>query len=159
MEITKDTVVEFSYGLVDDDGKPLEGFPGDSTAVLHGHGHVIRGIERALEGKQAGEKFVVTVAPEDGYGPRRDDFTQRVSKKHFANPKRLRAATVAHMQTDNGMRPVTVMKVGAKVVDVDLNHPHAGRTLNFDIEITSVRQATKEELAHGHAHGRHGAHH
>ena len=158
MEIKKDTVVEFTFSLVDDEGLPIESTPTNSTAILHGHGNVIRGVEKALEGKTAGEKFVVTVVPEDGYGAYRQDFTQRVSKKHFGNPKQLKTGQVAQLQTNQGTRPVTILKVGSKMVDVDLNHPHAGKTLNFDITITNVREATREELTHRHSHGTHGAH-
>ena len=67
MEVKKDTIVEFTFSLVDDEGLPIESTPTNSTAILHGHGNVIRGVEKALEGKTAGEKFVVTVVPEDGY--------------------------------------------------------------------------------------------
>ena len=158
MEVKKDTIVEFTFSLVDDEGLPIESTPTNSTAILHGHGNVIRGVEKALEGKTSGEKFVVTVVPEDGYGAYRQDFTQRVSKKHFGNPKQLKTGQVAQLQTNQGTRPVTILKVGSKMVDVDLNHPHAGKTLNFDITITNVREATREELTHRHAHGAHGAH-
>ena len=157
--VQKDRVVDFTFSLVDDDGQPIEASPTQTTAILHGHNNVIRGVERALKGRATGERFVVKVSPEEGYGARRDGFTQRVSKKHFANAKQLRVGTVAQLRTDHGFRPVTVLKVGSKMVDVDLNHPHAGQTLNYDIEITGVREATREELAHGHAHGAHGAHH
>jgi FKBP-type peptidyl-prolyl cis-trans isomerase SlyD len=158
MEVKKDTVVEFTFSLVDDEGQSLESIPTNSTAILHGHGNVIRGVEKALEGKTSGEKFVVTVVPEEGYGAYRQDFTQRVSKKHFGKPKQLKTGQVAQLQTNQGTRPVTILKVGSKMVDVDLNHPHAGKTLNFDITITNVREATREELTHRHAHGAHGAH-
>ena len=158
MEVKKDTIVEFTFSLVDDEGLPIESTPTNSTAILHGYGNVIRGVEKALEGKTAGEKFVVTVVPEDGYGAYRQDFTQRVSKKHFGKPKQLKTGQVAQLQTNQGTRPVTILKVGSKMVDVDLNHPHAGKTLNFDITITNVREATREELTHRHAHGTHGAH-
>lgn len=158
MKIKKDTVVEFTFSLVDDEGEPIEATPTNSTAILHGHGNVIRGVERALEGKTAGEQFIVTVPPEDGYGPLRQDFTQRVSKKHLEKPKHLKTGQVVQLQTNQGPRPVTILKVGSKMVDVDLNHPHAGQILNFDITITNVREATGEELTHRHAHGTHGAH-
>ena len=158
MEVKKDTIGEFTFSLVDDEGLPIESTPTNSTAILHGHRNVIRGVEKALEGKTAGEKFVVTVVPEDGYGAYRQAFTQRVSKKHFGKPKQLKTGQVAKLQTNQGTRPVTILKVGSKMVDIDLNNPHAGKTLNFDITITNVREATREELTHRHAHGTHGAH-
>ena len=81
--------------------------------------------------------------------PRREDWTQRVSKKYFVKPNLLKAGMVTHLRIDSGVRPVTVVKVGGKVIDVDLNHPHAGQTLRFVIEILSTRDATQEEVASG----------
>ncbi|MDA1076909.1 MAG: peptidylprolyl isomerase, partial [Proteobacteria bacterium] len=75
-----------------------------------------------------------------------------------ADPRRLKPGQVTRLQTEHGSRPVTIVKVGSKMVDVDLNHPHAGATLRFNIHIHAVRKATREELSHGHAHGSHGAH-
>jgi FKBP-type peptidyl-prolyl cis-trans isomerase SlyD len=109
-------------------------------------------VEAALDGREAGERFSVTVAPAQAYGERREGLTQRVPKKHVRNADRLRVGDSAVVQTTDGARVVTVMKVGSSVLDVDLNHPMAGRTLVFDIEILAVRAATEEEVAHGHAH-------
>ena len=92
---------------------------------------------------------MVEVPPEEGYGPRREDWTQRVSKKYFVKPNLLKAGMVTHLRIDSGVRPVTVVKVGGKVIDVDLNHPHAGQTVRFDIEILSTREASQEEVVSG----------
>lgn len=159
MQIAKDTVVEFDFSLVDENGQMVVDTERQSTAILQGHSNVIPGIERGLEGHEEGDTFTITVPPEQGYGPRRENHTRRVSKKYFAYPKRLQAGVVTHMRSGQGTQPVTVLKVGGKFVDVDLNHPHAGQTLRFDITITSVRAATAQEVAHRHAHGQHGAHH
>jgi FKBP-type peptidyl-prolyl cis-trans isomerase SlyD len=159
MQIAKNSVVEFDFSLVDEDGAMVADTEMQSTAILHGQRNVILGIERALEGHEAGDAFTVTVAPEEGYGALRDNFTRRVSKKYFLYPKRLQKGAVTHIRSGQGTQPVTVLKIGSKFVDVDLNHPHAGQTLRFDIKVSSVRQATHEEIAHGHAHGQHGAHH
>ena len=93
------------------------------------------------------------------FGPRRENWTQRISKKHFARGTRFQPGASARLQTDQGMRTVTVIKVGNKFVDVDLNHPLAGRTVTVEIELLEVRDATAEEKAHGHAHGAGGHHH
>ena len=125
-----------------------------AIVALHGHGNIVAGVERALGGHFAGDSFSTTVSPAEGYGERRDDWTQRVSKKHLVDaPRRPRVGMQVALQTEHGARPVTVIKVGSSVVDVDLNHPMAGMTLRFDIEVMSVRAAEAEEVAHGHAHG------
>lgn len=155
MVIERDRVVTFHYRLYDEAGELLESSHGGRTIVaLHGHGNIVAGVERALGGHFAGDSFSTTVSPAEGYGERRDDWTQRVSKKHLVDaPRRPRVGMQVALQTEHGARPVTVIKVGSSVVDVDLNHPMAGMTLRFDIEVMSVRAAEAEEVAHGHAHG------
>ena len=153
---TRERVVSFHYELFEADSERMleSSRQGSPVAVLLGRGNVIPGVEKALEGRAEGERFSVTVPPEEGYGARRDDWTQRLSRKHLAGaPKRLRPGMQVAVDTDQGLRPVTVVKVGATVVDVDLNHPMAGMTLRFDIEIIGLRAAEPEELAHGHVHG------
>lgn len=158
MDIEKGKVVEFNFASVDEHGAPIAGVPTQTTAILFGQGNVIRGIENALVGHGTGDRFTVTVPPQDGYGERKEDWTERVSKKHFAPQKRFTAGSVVHLRTEKGNRPVTILKVGSKFIDVDLNHPHAGQVLHFDIEILLVRPATAEEVAHGHSHSSHGSH-
>jgi FKBP-type peptidyl-prolyl cis-trans isomerase SlyD len=131
----------------------------EPLAVLHGHGTLLAAIENALAGRRAGERFELTLAPADAFGERRDNWTQRVSKKYFPNAARLKPGMQTQLQTDSGQRAVTVLKVGGKVIDVDLNHPLAGQTLNFAVEVVDVREATPEEIAHGHVHGPGGHHH
>ena len=160
MKIERDRVVEFHYDLRSESGDLLESSRDrDPVALLHGHGNVVEGVERALRGRSAGERFEATVSPEQGYGIRRDGWTRRISKKHFPGGKRLRPGDEATIRTEGRMRTVTVLKVGGKMVDVDLNHPMAGRSLHFQIEILAVRAAEPEEVAHGHVHGAGGHHH
>jgi FKBP-type peptidyl-prolyl cis-trans isomerase SlyD len=160
MQVAKDRVVRFHYTLSDAAGEVMESSQGNQPlAVLWGHGGLIAGVERALEGKQAGDHIDVTVAPEDGYGERRDDLVQRLPKKYFKQAERLKPGMVAQIQTQHGPRAVTVLKVGVSVIDVDGNHPLAGQTLKFAIDVVDVREATAEELDHGHVHGDGGAHH
>ncbi len=154
MNVERDRVVRFHYTLREAGGAELESSRGgEPLAVLHGHGSVIPGVEEALAGRAAGDRFSVTVPPERGYGPRVEGRVQRVPKKHVANARRLKPGQEAVVGTRQGPRSVTVVKVGRTVVDVDLNHPLAGRTLEFDIEILEVRAADEEEIAHGHVHG------
>jgi len=121
--------------------------------VLLGHGQLIPGLESAIEGREAGETLQVEVAAADGYGERQEDQIQRMSKKYFPQANRLKPGMVTVLKLKDGnQRAVTVHKVGMSAIDVDLNHPMAGKTLHFDVAINDVRDATEEEVAHGHAH-------
>ena len=155
MKAGQDTVVSFQYRLSDLDGNLIEDSRQGERApmVLLGRGQVIEGVERALEGHEAGDEFEVEVSPEQGYGEHREGMIQRVPKKYFRNAKRLRPGmTTVLSLRDGGQQSVVVHKVGMSTIDVDVNHPLAGKTLKFAIEVTGVREATPEELAHGHAH-------
>ena len=153
MKIEKNRVVRFHYTVSDASGGELESSQGrEPLAYLAGHGGIIPGLESALDGKQAGDKVEATVTPEQGYGERRDGLVQRIPKKHFGKTRLVPGSSIM-LQTRQGPRLVTVQKVGMSVVDVDLNHPMAGKTLNFAVDIVDVREASEEEIAHGHAHG------
>ena len=162
MKATKDSVVSFHYTVVEaSEGAEIDSSRerGEPLAVLLGHGGLIPGVERALEGRGAGDKFDVEVAPADAYGEYREGQVQRVPKKYFRDADRLKAGMQTVLNSEQGQRVVTIAKVGSSVIDVDLNHPLAGRTLKFDIEVLDVRAASEEELAHGHVHGPGGHHH
>ena len=160
MNVANDTVVRFHYTLRGDDGAEIESSHGQQPmTVLVGHGGIIPGLEQSLIGRAVGDAFEVTVAPEQGYGLRHDNMVQRVPKKYFRDGARLRAGDTAVVSTKNGPRMVTVLKVGMSVVDVDLNHPMAGKTLAFAIEVVDVRAASAEELEHHHVHGEGGHEH
>ena len=153
MKIAKDSVVRFHYSVSEPGQESLESSRDrEPLAILIGHGNIIPGLEAALQDREAGESFGVDVAASEAYGERRDGLTQRVPKKHFGAQK-LEPGMQVVLQTNFGPRPVTIEKVGMSVVDVDLNHPMAGKDLDFDIDIVEVREATPEELAHGHVHG------
>lgn len=159
MPIEKNQVVLFHYSVRDEQGNEVENSRGGKpNAYLHGYGGVIQGLEEALEGREAGDTFSVTVTPEKAYGPRKADAVQRVPVKHLMGAKRWKRGMIAQVQTEQGPRHVVVAKVGLKFADVDTNHPMAGKTLTFDIEVIEVRAADAEEIAHGHAHGP-GGHH
>lgn len=159
MKVEKDRVVAFHYTVSEQGQEPSESSVGQAPmSVLIGHNNIIPGLEAAMEGKSAGDKFDVEVAAADAYGERREGMTQRIPKKHFQGAK-LEPGMQAVLQTNMGPRAVTIEKVGMTVVDVDLNHPMAGKDLHFAIEITNVREATAEELEHGHVHGDGGVEH
>lgn len=161
MNISKDTVVQFHYDLVDvGTGEQVESSrEHDPIAYLHGHGNMLVGVEDALTGKAAGDEFSITLEAKDAYGERQEDAIQRIPLKHLSGAKVWKKGMVATVHTDHGVRQVTVVKVGHFNADCDINHPLAGKTLTFNISVVDVRAATEEELAHGHAHGVGGHHH
>jgi len=159
MKIEKDRVVRFHYTVSEVGQEPLESSKDrEPIAILIGHGNIIPGLESAMQDRQAGESFGVDVPAAQAYGERREGLGQRVPKKHFGNA-RLQPGMQVVLQTNFGPRAVTVEKVGHSVVDVDLNHPMAGKDLHFDVEIVEVREASAEEIEHGHVHGDGGHHH
>jgi len=158
MKIEDNSVVRFHY-TVSEGGSELESSrTQDPISILVGHGNIVPGLEDALRGREAGESFQVTVGPEQGYGLRRDGLVQRVPRKHFKGAKLVPGQQVV-MPTQQGQRAMTIRKVGMSVVDVDLNHPLAGKTLDFDVEILEVRPATEIEVQHRHAHAGDGHEH
>ncbi len=160
MKIEKDRVVRFHYAVAETGQASVENSKdgGEPIAILFGHGNIIPGLEKAMDGREAGDSFQATVPAAEAYGERREGLSQRIPKKHFGAQK-LEPGMQVVLQTNFGPRAVTIEKVGMSVVDVDLNHPMAGKDLDFDIEIVEVREASEEELAHGHVHGEGGHHH
>ncbi|MBR9727064.1 peptidylprolyl isomerase [Shewanella intestini] len=160
MTITDDMVVQFNYTLSDEQGQQLEtNAGGEPIAYLHGHDNMMPGVEDAINGKAVGDKFTVTPAAKDTYGERQEDALQRVSVKHLTGAKVWKPGMSALVNTEQGQRQVTVVKVGKFMATIDVNHPLAGRELTFDIEIVAAREASDEEIAHGHAHGAGGHQH
>lgn len=160
MQVAENSVVLIHYTLTNDQGEVLDSSSGgEPLAYLHGSGNIIPGLERALEGKQAGDKLVVKVAPADGYGERNDSLIQQVPKRAFQGVAQIQPGMSFTAQSSQGPMQVTVTAVAGDMVTVDGNHPLAGETLNFDVEVAEVRKATLEELSHGHVHGPGGHHH
>lgn len=159
MQIEDKNVVTFHYILSNSQGEQIESSRDREPMVyLHGAGNIIRGLEKAMAGKEVGERFEVTVQPAEAYGERNENGVQRISAKHFRNAGRLKVGQPVVLETNQGEIQVTIVKVGRFNVDVDRNHPLAGQTLTFDVEVKDIREATPEEVAHGHAHGPGGAH-
>ena len=164
MLVEENKVVSFHYCLTEDGKDILEdSHDGDAMVYLHGHKSMLPGVEDAMAGKKAGESFSVTLAPENAYGEVQENAIQRVSIKHVFNQGKKKVKYKAGMRvqlnTQDGPRDVVVVKAGLKTLDVDTNHPFAGKTLKFDIEVVDVRDASEEEIAHGHAHGAGGVQH
>ncbi len=152
MIIKKDVVVTFHYRLTDTEDKELENSHNhDPVAYLHGHNVMVPGLEGEFAGKRANDRLSVTLT--EPYGPYRTQSIQRVPIKHLTNTKKPKVGKPAVVNTADGPREVMVIKVGRFNVDVDNNHPYAGKTLIYEVEIVDVRTATADELSHGHAHG------
>jgi len=164
MKITDKTVVQFHYTLKDEAGIELESsLKSDPLAYLHGYKNMLVGVENALTDKAVGDKFSVTLQPEDAYGERKDEMVERVPAKHLqglpSKNAKWQPGMTAVVETEQGQRQVTVIKSGRFMVTVDTNPPLAGKVLTFDLEVVDVRAATDEEVEHGHAHGVGGHHH
>ncbi len=161
MKITKDKVVSIHYRLSEEAGKELEnnrdGLP---MAYLHGHNNLLEALETQLEDLEKGDLKSVTLQAHEAYGTRKENAVQRVPIKHLVGKyKRLLPGMVVKVNTDRGAKNASIIKAGKFNVDLDMNHPLAGKTLVFDIEVMDVRDATDEEVQHGHAHGPGGHHH
>jgi len=161
MNIDDKKVVSFHYTLKNSQGEEIESSRDRESPMtyLHGGGGIIPGLEKAMIGKAAGDRFEVTVEPAEAYGERNEDGVQRVPAKHFGEGRRLEPGQPVILNTRQGPRQVTVVKVGRFNVDVDTNHPLAGQSLTFDVDVTDVREATDEEVSHGHVHGPGGVEH
>lgn len=154
MLVARDTVVTIHYTLKNDAGEVLDSSAGgEPLAYIHGGGNIIVGLEEALEGKTAGDHIAVAIPAAKAYGEHDDALIQHVPRRAFQSGGDVKAGTRFTAQTEHGPRQVVVTRVAGDMVTVDGNHPLAGQALNFDVEITEVRAASDEELAHGHVHG------
>ena len=160
LKIDADSVVTFHYTLKGDDGAQIESSVGkDPVIYMHGHANIVPGLEQEMTGRQSGDKFSATVPPELAYGAHDPNGIQRVPIKHLATRGKIVPGQMVAVNTRQGVRHARAVKVGHFNVDLDLNHPLAGKTLHFDVTVREVRDATEEEKSHGHAHGPHGHDH
>jgi FKBP-type peptidyl-prolyl cis-trans isomerase SlyD len=154
MQVNKDKVVSIDYTLTSTEGNVLDSSQGKAPLqYLHGAGNIIPGLENALQGKSAGEQVKISVPPAQAYGERDERMVQPVPRSAFQGIDRIEPGMQFQANTQAGPRIVTIVGVNADQVTVDANHPLAGQTLNFDVKVVGVRDATQEELSHGHAHG------
>ncbi len=160
MQIAQNSVVAFHYTLTNNAGEVLDSSEGrEPLTYLHGAGNIIPGLEKELEGRAAGEKLTATIEPGDGYGEKQDQLVQQVPRDAFQGVESVEPGMQFQAQTEGGPLMVTVTGVEGDTVTVDGNHPLAGQTLNFDVEIATVREASEEEVEHGHVHGEGGEQH
>lgn len=150
MQIAEDTVVRFDYTLRDTDGEVIDTSEGREPLVyLHGHANIVPGLEKAMEGSSEGEELSVTVEPEEGYGPYREELVQDVPREIFQGVDSIEPGMRFQAQSDAGPMVVTVKEVGDEQVTVDGNHMLAGQDLQFEVAIRGVRDATPEEIEQG----------
>ena len=162
MHVAKDKIVSIDYTLKSNEGRVIDSSEGrEPLTYLHGGGNIIPGLERHLEGKASGDNVKVSVPPEEGYGPRHDQLVQKVPKAAFqgAGVAEPQPGMQFRAEANGQSRVVTVVNVEPDGVTIDANHPLAGQTLHFDVTVRDVRDASNEELQHGHAHGPGGHHH
>ena len=160
MLIEKDRVALIHYTLTDDSGTVIDSSAGgEPLAYIHGNGNLVPGLESALQGKKSREKLTVTVAPADGYGMRDEQLVQRVPKRSLGGVGEIKKGMQFQAQVGGGVRAFTVIAVVGDMITLDGNHALADKNLNFQIEIVDVREASREELDHGHVHGAGGHHH
>lgn len=160
MQIAEHSVVSIHYKLTNDAGEVLDSSEGSAPLVyLHGAGNIISGLEKALLGKQQGDRLDVRVEPGEAYGEHDERLIQQVPRRAFQGVSEVKAGMRFQTQGPNGPASVVITRVAGDMVTVDGNHPLAGQPLNFAVEITDVREASAEELEHRHVHGEGGHHH
>jgi FKBP-type peptidyl-prolyl cis-trans isomerase SlyD len=154
MQIIKDKAVTIHYSVKNEAGETLDSSRGrDPLNYLQGGGNIVSGLEKALEGKAAGAKLEVTLPPEEAYGVRDEKNVRNVPLRKLAADGKIAVGAPCRVQTVDGVQLARVVAVRGDYATVDLNHPLAGMRLAFEVEVVAVRDATAEELAHGHVHG------
>jgi len=154
MKIAKDRVVSIHYTLTDDDGKTLDSSSGgDPLSYLHGNNGLIPGLEKALEGREQGDSFKTTVGPEEGYGMPNPELVQDVPLEALSGIDGLEVGmTLQSKAPDGRVQLLVVEAIGDSTATLNANHALAGESLHFDVSVEDVREATSEELEHGHPH-------
>jgi FKBP-type peptidyl-prolyl cis-trans isomerase SlyD len=154
MTITKNRVVSIDYTLTDEQNNVIDSTSGQEPLdYLHGFENIIPGLEKALEGKSRGDHFAVNIPPAEAYGERDERLIAEIPLANFQGVDDVKPGMQFHTDSSEGIRLVTVTKVGDSTVTIDGNHPLAGMALNFDVTVTAIREASAEELGHGHVHG------
>ncbi len=160
MQVADKLVVSFAYKLTDLDGELIDESPeGEPLPYLHGFGNIIPGLEREMAGKKVGDSFQVQVEPAEGYGEREEELVQVYNRSLFHGVENIEVGMQFQMQTDEGIQVAYVSHVVGDDITLDLNHPLAGVTLKFDVKIVDIRDASSEELEHGHVHNPNDHHH
>jgi len=158
MTVAKNKVVEIHYVLKDKDGEVIDSSEGQvPLAYIHGIGNIVPGLEKELEGKKGGDKINTIVQPTEGYGEYEEKMIHKIPKTNFQDPSQIKIDAQFRVEMEDGPRIATVTNIENDEVTVDMNHPLAGEELHFDVEVMTIRDATEEEISHGHVHD--GSHH
>jgi len=155
MKISSNKVATLAYTLKDDDGQILDKADKENPFLyMHGTGGIIKGLESALDDKSVDDSFNIIVAPEDAYGERDDKLIETVPRNMFEgiSDENMVPGAQFHAQTPQGTQVITIASVQDETVNIDANHPLAGQTLHFEVAVMDIREATEEEIAHGHPH-------
>lgn len=153
MEVGQDRVVTIAYTLKDDEGNVLDSSENHGDlAYIHGHQNIVEGLEDALEGKDVGETVTTTVEPDKGYGERHDQLVFSVPRSNMPDGDLEVGMQFAAQDKEGNQQVVTLVDIGDEEVKLDANHPLAGQTLHFDVTVNDVREASEEEVEHGHVH-------
>lgn len=160
MQVENDNVVSIHYTLKNDQGDTVDSSEDLVPLVyLHGHGNIIAGLESELAGKGVGDQFKVTLSPEKAYGGHNPSLVQTLARSALQEVDEILVGKRFQIETDEGPIVVTITEVAGDQITLDGNHPLAGETLHFEIDVVEIREATQEELTHGHAHKPGGHHH
>ena len=153
VNVTAQKVVSIEYTLTSDQGEVIDSSVGrDPLVYLHGANNIVPGLEKALENKSAGESIDVAVPPEEGYGLRDARLVRNTPMRKLPDGK-AQVGQRLRVQTEHGPRILTVTAIKGDYATLDANHPLAGKTLHFKVKVVDVRDATAQELEHGHVHG------
>ena len=159
-KIAQNTVVSLDYTLTNDAGDILDKSENGQFVYLHGTNSIIPGLENALADKSLNDEFKVTIEADDAYGQNDDSKKQVVGREMFEADSPIEVGTQFHAQSPEGeMLMITVTAIDGDQITIDGNHPLAGERLHFEIKVTDLREASEEEISHGHAHGPDGHHH
>jgi len=160
MQIADHKAVKIHYTLTAQDESVIDSSrDGEPLDYIHGLGILVPGLETVLQGKKTGDRIVVTVPPSEGYGERSENLLQKIERNMFEFDGDIEVGMRFQAETDQGVELVQVAAVDDEFISIDANHPLAGETLNFDVEIIDIRDATEEEIKHGHVHGEGGCGH
>ena len=155
MKIAQNAVVSIHYELADESGEIIDSSKGgDPLTYLHGNQNLIPGLERELEGRETGDELDVRIEPQDAYGEVNDQLIQQVPRSAFEGVDQIEPGMQFQATNNDGaVQQITVIEAGEDQVTIDANHPLAGVTLFFSVKVGDIREATAEEISHGHVHG------
>lgn len=154
MQVADNMAVSIHYTLTDDKGQELDSsVNSEPLEYLHGKGNIIPGLESSLSGKSVGDKFTVRIEAENAYGERHDEMVQIIPRSMFEGVDQLEVGMQFHADVSSGPGVVTIIDIDGDDITIDGNHPLAGEALTFDVEVTNIREASNDELEHGHIHG------